>query len=145
VIALKLVNLWGDANMTINYLAVFAAAVASWIAGAVWYGVLGNQWMAALGWNPADRPKSMPVGPMATSFVAELIMAFMLSGLLGHFGPAGVKNGLIVGGLCWLGFVATTIAVNNAFQKRSVALSVIDSGHWLLVLLVQGLALGLLS
>lgn len=129
--------------MTVNYLAVLVAAAASWIAGAAWYGVLGNQWMAALGWNPDERPKSMPVGPMVTSFVAELIMAFMLAGLIRHFGPIGVKNGMITGAACWFGFVLTTIVVNNAFQKRTTALSVIDSGHWLLVLLVQGVVLGL--
>ena len=129
--------------MTINYIAVLVAAVASWIAGAVWYGVLGKQWMAALGWSEADRPKSPPVGPLATTFVAELVMAALLAGLIGHFGQAGVRIGVITGALCWLGFVVTTIAVNNAFQKRPVKLTAIDSGHWLVVLLVQGVVIGL--
>ena len=129
--------------MALNYFAILVAAVASWIAGAVWYGVLGKQWMAALGWSEADRPKSPPVGPLATTFVAELVMAALLAGLIGHFGQAGVRIGVITGALCWLGFVAPTIAVNNAFQKRPVKLTVIDSGHWLVVLLVQGIVLGL--
>ena len=129
--------------MTVNYLAVIAAAVAAWIVGGAWYGVLGNQWMAALGWNPADKPKSMPIGPMVLSFVADIVMAFMLAGLIRHFGPVSVKNGLITGGLCWLGFVATTISVNNAFAKRAMALTIIDAGHWLLAMLVAGLVLGL--
>ena len=129
--------------MTVNYIAVIAAAVAAWIAGGAWYGALGKQWMAALGWNEADRPKSMPMGPMIISFVAEIVMAFMLAGLLRHFGAVNVGNGLITGGLCWLGFVATTIVVNNAFQKRSNALTIIDGGHWLVVLLIEGLVFGL--
>ena len=129
--------------MTINYLAILIAAVASWMAGAAWYGVLGKQWMAALGWSEADTTnRSMPLGPMITSFVAEIIMAVMLSGIMTHLGSSGVRGGLIAGVLCWLGFVVTTIAVNNAFQKRSIMLTVIDSGHWLLVLLVQGAVLG---
>ena len=129
--------------MTINYIAIFVAAVASWIAGAVWYGVLGKRWMAALGWNPSEQPKSMPIGPMITSFVAELIMALMLAGLIRHFGAINVKNGAIIGAACWFGFVLTTIAVNNAFQKRSAMLTAIDSGHWLVVLVIQGIVLGL--
>ena len=129
--------------MTVNYLAVFVAALAAWIAGAVWYGVLGKQWMAALGWNEADRPAKMPMGPMVISFIAELIMAFMLAGLIRHFGPLNVRNGMITGALCWLGFVATTIAVNNAFQKRKGMLTVIDGGHWLAVLLIEGIVLGM--
>lgn len=129
--------------MTINYLAVLVAAVASWIAGFAWYGVLGKHWMAALGWTEADVPKSMPMGPMAASFIAELVMAAMLAGLIGHFGQAGIRNGIIIGASCWVAFVATTIAVNNAFQKRPVKLTVIDSGHWLVVLLAQGVVIGL--
>ena len=38
----------------INYVGILAAAVAAWLVGAAWYGVLGKQWMAALGWTEAD-------------------------------------------------------------------------------------------
>lgn len=131
--------------MTINFVGILLAAVASWVIGAIWYGVLGKQWMAALGWGPDDRPKSMPAGAMITSFVAEVIMAMMLSGLLTHFGAVGIKGGMIAAAGCWLGFVATTIAVNNAFQHRKLMLTLIDSGHWLLVLLVQGVVLGFMG
>jgi hypothetical protein len=131
----------------INYVAILAAAVAAWLAGAVWYGVLGRQWLAALGWTEADvmgpdGKRRMPVGPMVMSFIASLIMAFMLSGLMGHVGPISVRSGIISGALVWVGFVVTTIAVNNAFQRRKVMLSVIDGGHWLFALIVQGAVLG---
>ncbi len=129
--------------MAINYIAVFAAALASWIAGAVWYSALAKPWTAALGWNASDQSKSPRAAPMIICFAAELIMAFTLAGLIGHFGPAGLRSGLITGALCWLGFVATTIAVNNAFQKRPAALTIIDAGHWLVVLLAQGAVIGL--
>ena len=131
--------------MTINYIAVLVAAVISWFAGAGWYGALSKQWMAALGWDKDNLPKSMPIAPMVTSFVAELVMAFILSGLIVHMGNNGLKTGLISAALCWVGFVATTITVNNAFQKRSIALTFIDGGHWLLVLLIQGIVLGLMG
>jgi hypothetical protein len=67
----------------------------------------------------------------------------MMAGLIGHFGQAGVRNGIIVAASSWVAFVATTIVVNNAFQKRPLKLTVIDSGHWLLVLLIQGIVIGL--
>jgi hypothetical protein len=134
----------------INYVAILAAAVAAWLAGAVWYGILGKQWVAALGWTEADMmgpdgKRRMPVGPMVLSFVAALIMAFMLSGLMGHLGAPSVRSGVISGALLWVGFVITSIAVNNAFQKRNAMLTVIDGGHWLLALIVQGAVLGLLA
>jgi Protein of unknown function (DUF1761) len=132
--------------MTINYIAVLCAAIAAWIAGAIWYTVLGNRWKAALGWSEAEilsRGKAKPpIGPMIISFIAELLMAALLAGLIAHFGDVTIKTGAIVGGLCWLGFVATTITVNNAYPGRKLALTIIDSGHWLAVLLIQGAIIG---
>jgi hypothetical protein len=137
----------GGIMPVINYLAVLVAAIAGWLVGAVWYGVLGKPWMAALGWTADDMAgpdgkRRMPVGPMILAFVAQLVMALMLAGLLGHMGPRNVTNGLVSGALVWLGFVITTIAVNNAFQKRKPMLTVLDGGHWLAVLLAQGIILG---
>src|SRR6266550_2586611 len=105
---------WGANMPMINYLGVLAAAVAGWLVGAVWYGVLGKQWMAALGWTEADcagpdGKRHMPVGPMIIAFVAQLIMALMLAGLMGHIGPPSIMIGVISGALVWLGFVITTI------------------------------------
>ncbi len=47
-------------------------------------------------------------------------MAWVLAGLIGHLGPGQVtvQNGIVSGAFIWLGFVATTIAVNNAFGRR---------------------------
>jgi hypothetical protein len=75
-------------------------------------------------------------------FVAELIMAWVLAGLLGHLGGATVKNGVISGAFCWLGFVVTTVATNNAFGQRKIMLTVIDAGYWLAVLVLMGAIIG---
>lgn len=130
----------------INYLAVLAAAVAAWVLGAVWYQVLSTQWLAALGKTKADlmgpdgKPKSYV--PFVLVFVAELIMAWMLAGILGHLGAVTVKNGVISGASCWFGFVLTTVAANNAFGGRKVMLTAIDAGHWLAALVLMGAIIG---
>jgi len=49
--------------------------------------------------------------------------------------------GVISGAAVWLGFVITTIIVNNAFQKRTLALTVIDAAIWLAVLVLQGVVI----
>ena len=114
-----------------------------------WVAVL-IAWLRALGWTAADMAtpdgrRRMPAGPMIASLVAELVMALMLAGIIGHLGGPAIVIGAVSGVLIWLGFVATTIAVNNAFQKRSVTLTVIDAGGWLAVLLVQGIMIGLFA
>jgi hypothetical protein len=53
-----------------------------------------------------------------------------------------IRNGLISGAFCWLGFVATTLSVNYAFGQRKPALTLIDGGHWLGVLLIMGAVIG---
>ena len=128
----------------ISYLAMLAAALASFAFGALWYGLLGKQWMAALGSGAAAAAAKPPMGPMVISFIAELIMAIVLAGVIGHLGPGAVsvKNGVISGAFIWAGFVATTLVVNNAYAGRKLMLSVIDAGHWLGVLLAQGAVLG---
>ena len=44
--------------------------------------------------------------------------------------------------MIWIGFVLTTIVVNNAYTFRSIRLTAIDAGHWLGVLLIIGGILG---
>jgi hypothetical protein len=133
----------------INYMAVAIAGVAGWFVGAGWYGAFGKQWMAALGWTEADctgpdGKRHMPMGPMVLSVIANLIMALMLAGVTGHIVPRPtIVAGIASGALVWFGFVVTTMAVNNAFSKRTLALTLIDGGHWLAVLVVQGAVLGL--
>jgi len=133
-----------------NYLAVVIAAIVSWLAGAAWYGVLAKPWVAAQGktmeefhaQREAMRGSPAAYAPFLIAFVAELIMAWMLAGVLGHLGQVTVRNGVVSAAFLWFGFVLTTMAVNYAFGARGIKLAAIDTGHWLLVLLVQGAILG---
>jgi hypothetical protein len=124
----------------ISYLAVIVAAVAAFGFGAAWYGFLGKQWMAAVGMTEHPRPSP---APFVISFVALLIMAWALAGVIGHVGATTVWGGVVSGFFAWLGFVATTLVVNHRFQGSPWSLSLIDGGHWLGVLLIMGLVIGL--
>ena len=53
-----------------------------------------------------------------------------------------MRTGLITGALCWLGFIGTTLMVNDGYQGNRWALTAIDGGHWLGVLLIQGAIIG---
>lgn len=132
----------------ISYLAIIVAAVASYIFGAVWYMVLSKQWMAALDKTEADIKGPDGKGsaaPFIIAFVAQLVMAYVLGGLIGHLGAGQVTpwNGLVSAFFVWAGFVLTTLATNHGFQGAKRALTVIDGLHWLGVLLIQGLVIGL--
>ena len=123
-----------------NYLAILIAAVAAYVWGAAYYMTLSKQWLAAVGIAQPNRSAA----PFIISFVALLVMAFVLAGSIGHLGPGNVsiKNGIISGVIIWAGFVVTTVVVNNAYPGRKIMLSVIDSIHWLGVLVIQGAVIG---
>jgi uncharacterized protein DUF1761 len=128
--------------MTVNYLAVAVAAVAAWLLGAAWYTLLAPPWMAAIGVTPEQMQerKARPYAflPFVYAFLALLVMAWVLSGVMVHIGAATIRAGVISGAFCWLGFVITTMVVNNSFAMRNPRLLLIDGGHWLAVLMLQG-------
>lgn len=126
----------------INYIAIIMAAIAGFAVGAVWYGVLGRHWMRAARVAPGSARMSASL--VITSFIALLVMAWVLAGLVGHLGPGQVtmRNGVISGLFVWAGFVATTLAVNHRYGGLGWDLTAIDGGHWLAVLLVMGAVIG---
>jgi hypothetical protein len=133
--------------MGVNYWAILFAAVASFMFGGIYYGLLSKAWMAALGKSEADIKAGTPLPVMlGITIVAQLIMAWVLAGLMLHLSKSGVgvtiRNGLLTSAFCWLGFVATSLVVNHGYQGAKRMLTVIDGGHWLGVLLIQGLILG---
>lgn len=136
----------------VSYLAIVIAAVVGWVIGAAYYMGLAKHWVDAHGKTmeqvkaEGDARKGTPAAwlPFVLALVAEIVMAWVLAGLLAHLGPdqTTVWNGIVSALFVWLGFVATTIAVNNMFSFRRAKLSVIDSVHWLLVLVAMGIIIG---
>ncbi|TMJ28723.1 MAG: DUF1761 domain-containing protein [Alphaproteobacteria bacterium] len=116
-----------------NYLAILLAALAA-------FG-------SAVGMSKEQMETNRTAVPFIISFVALLVMGWVLAGTLGHLGPGQVtpKNGIISALFLWLGFVVTTIFVNNAYPGRKYSLSLIDSIHWLGVLVIQGAIIGALG
>ena len=134
----------------ISYLAVVIAAVAGWLIGAIYYGLLAKPWVASHG-KTMDGFKTEQAArkgtvhawlPFALAFLAELVMAYVLAGMVGHLGPVTIRSAVISGLFVWAGFMVTTMLVNNAFAGRRYSLTLIDAGHWLAVIVVMGVVIG---
>jgi len=132
-----------------NILVIVIAAIVAWMFGAAYYMPLGKVWLAAQGrtmeeMQAANAGKSCAAKafPFVLSLVAELIMAWTMYGLLFHTGNFSARAGVISGAIIWFGFVLTTVAVNNAYPGRKLMLTVLDSAHWLGVLLIIGAIVG---
>src|SRR6185437_9652403 len=97
----------------VNYLAVAAAAVVSYIIGAIWYGAIFSKvWMKLTGIT------DMKPAPM--NMVLVLVSSFVMAYVLDHsltFGnyyfektggqKSGISSALMGAFFLWLGFVAT--------------------------------------
>ncbi len=129
----------------VNWIAIVVATLVSMGIGAAWYSGLAKPWIAANGFTD-EQIKSVEANdtPIIYVFAAisHLVMAFILSGVIIHAGDMTLLNGLLTGFLVWLGFVLTTMTVNHRFQFKPWSLTVIDSGHYLVVLLAQGAIIG---
>ena len=128
------------------------AGVAAFVFGAAYYMTLGKVWQRALGLNPDDcKDKKPPLTPMAICILAEWVMAAVMYQTLTHLSGSqqmvgmGALEGAIAGAVLGLGFMATSTFVNNAFPGRKVALSVIDSIHWIAVAAIEGAVIGALA
>ena len=71
----------------LNYIAVLAAAAAGFVFGAIYYTVMGEHWRTAANLSHDDIDRSKPT-PYVVAAVAQLVMAYLLAGLIGHLLPA---------------------------------------------------------
>src|SRR6476469_9452307 len=132
---------WVDSNReaTMNFahaniVSILVAAVAAWIFGGVYYSALSKPWLAAQGKTleqckaEQETKSGLAKGaPFVVVFISEVIIGWVLYGILTHLNMFTLRAGIISAAFCWFGFVVTTIATNNAFGGRRVMLTVIDS------------------
>lgn len=134
---------------SVNFLSILVAAVAAWIFGGVYYTTLSKSWLAAQGKTleqcqaeQAGKSGAAKAAPFILVFVGELIIAFVLYGIMVHLNMFTVRAGILSAAFCWFGFVVTTMTANNAFCGRKPMLTAIDSGAWLGAFVIIGAILG---
>src|ERR1700710_2298705 len=128
------------------FIVILAAGVAGWIFGAIWYGALSKAYQRALGLNPDDcKDKKMPMAPMLVSFLVAIVMSAVLYQILSNLGVMGLMPAATAGFPLRGRFLLAPTLVNNMFQQKSFALTVIDGGHWVLAVMVEAVVLALLA
>ena len=128
----------GYANF--NVVGVFVAAILAFAFGYGWHQALEKRWMTEPNYH--GRPALKP-GPLAIVFVAELVIAGMLAGLIAHIGLVTVWYSLLTGLLMWAGFVLTTIVVDHSYEARSRRLTYVNAGHWFGVFVIMSVTIGI--
>jgi Protein of unknown function (DUF1761) len=128
--------------MRTNYPAVVVAAVAYWLLGGIWYGVLFNKPWIALEHVTAEQMQASPVIPYIVSFLLELLIAYSLAQLCIWRNANTAGRGASVGVLVWIGFVGPIAGMTYMFEMRPKALFAINEFYPLAGLVLMGAILG---
>jgi len=126
-------------HFRVNYLAILIATVIQWLLGALWYGyVFRDRWKKLVaGVVDGDKPKNAWFG-MVTSFIASLILSFALAHINSWVGGTTFPDGVYMGALCWLGFMAPPLFTQHIFERRPAQLFAINAAYWLLAMMLGG-------
>ncbi len=126
----------------VNWLAILVAVIANMVIGAVWYGVFANPWLKGIGKTREEIQESQSWKPYVVAVLNSVLMAFVLANVLAWIDDYSLVNGLLAGGIVWIGFTGFTFAANYSFEGRSPVMWLINSGPYLVGLLVMGAILG---
>ncbi|MBO0903324.1 DUF1761 domain-containing protein [Jiella sonneratiae] len=124
----------------IDVFAIVLATVVSMIVGTIWYTAFARSWQRAA--RTEDHGTAARTGNIALAALSEFVMAAVFALLLAHFPTVSLPDAVLSALALWLGFVATTVAVSQRFLGFGWDLTAIEAGHWLVVLLGQGLVFG---
>lgn len=130
-------------NITINFLAVLAATVSTFLLGGIWYapGVFGRAWMRECGFTEESLKQKGGMGRIfGGSFVLALVMALNLAAFLGDKATLGF--GVFAGAAAGFGWVALAFGITYLFERRSLRLFFINAGYHAVAFTMMGAILG---
>ncbi|NGP87953.1 DUF1761 domain-containing protein [Fodinibius halophilus] len=131
----------------INFWAVLAATLSTFLVGWLWYGPLfGAAWMEAVGMNKEGLQEENMAKIFGLAFVFEGIMALNLALFLTGSPEAAAKvtaaSGAFYGFLTGFGWIFFALAVNSLYERRSWKYICINGGYWSVAFTIMGLIIG---
>ena len=133
-----------ETAITISWIAVVVAAVVRFAIGSAWYAppVFGKIWQEAAGVKP--DPSQMPKA-LFVQAIGDLIMAYVLARIIGHYGAETLVAGSFVGFMAWLGFTAPLTAAAVVFEQRPMNYAYVTGGFNLLSIVIMGAVISVLT
>ena len=126
-----------------NYLAIGAAALSSFVIGGLWYSpvLFARPWMEAAKIRPEDLASRNKAVLFGGSFVLALFGAFVFAMFLGPRPAFGFATSAgFSAGLAW---IAGSFGINYLFEGKSFKLWAINGGYHVVQYTAIGAVLGL--
>ncbi len=117
----------------VNYLAVFVAALAYFILGALWYSALFRKIWAKgieeMGIKIFKPDNSQMIGMMVKSFAANLLCAFSIAFLIKAIGGGDALFGIKLGIVCGGGLTLASLLMVANWQNTKTSVLFVDAGY----------------
>ncbi|MEQ9305366.1 MAG: DUF1761 domain-containing protein [Marinoscillum sp.] len=125
----------------LNFLAIFVAAVSTFLLGGLWYApfLFGKAWMKENNFSEDDL-KDGTARIFGGSFVLAVFMAFNLAAFIGT--EADISFGIFAGLAAGLGWVAFALGITYLFERKSFKLWAINAGYHTIAFTIMGAILG---
>jgi hypothetical protein len=121
----------------VNYWAVFLAAVAYYLLGALWY-------MPQLFGREGNQEQNSAVAYLG-EMIVSLIMSYVLAIIIYTSHAFEIQEGMKVAALVWLGFIGTTQFSGVLWGRKSIKTFFVNAGFMFVGLLLAGLVISSLS
>lgn len=125
----------------INILAVVVAALAAFVASAVWYIVFGKELAKVSAAFAKGLQKRQP-WKMLVVIAQSLIIALVLAYLLGLVGKLDWLGALGLGILLWIGLAAMQWVWSILWENVPLKMAAIHAGDWLVKLVFIAVIVG---
>jgi hypothetical protein len=125
----------------INVLAVIVAALAAFVASAVWYIVFGKE-LAKVSAAFAKGLQQWQPWKMLVVITQSLVLALVLAFFLGLVGKIDWLGALGVGVLLWIGLAAMQWVGSILWENVPLKMAAIHAGDWLVKLVLITVIVG---
>ncbi|MGZ8350030.1 MAG: DUF1761 domain-containing protein [Allosphingosinicella sp.] len=128
----------------VNWLAVLLCGVGSLVLGGLWYAppVFGRAWQRHAGISDEAIAGGSMAMIFGLTFLLSLAAAAVFALFLGGFGLVPAIGAGASAGLFWVG---ASFGINYLFERRSLALWLINAGYHVLQFTLFGAILGALA
>jgi Protein of unknown function (DUF1761) len=117
---------------------VLAGAAAFFAVGALWYGVIFSKaWQRAAGLSNSQLRTGNMAVIFALTFLFEILIAMVLWHLIARTDPKPFVVMMMATGFA-VGVMIPAIGINYLYLRKSLALFVIDAGHFLFGMAAMG-------
>ena len=134
-------------SFDLNWVAVLAAVVLAQVLGFLWYGnvLFGKAWAAAQGKTMEEIGEEGGSMGYIYALIAAAVSIIVLANVLMWANVSDLTGALMTAFIVWLGFIATTMALNTAFEMRGWTLWMINAGYQVVNLLIAATVLTMMA